>query len=396
MKLLQNIKIGLVLPSVPGYSETFFRSKINGLQENGATVTVFVANAIKSKEGLSCKIVHAPKLNGSKLFIAFTSFRTLLSAFMFNYKVSIHFLAMERKDRGSLNKCLKKLIVNHFILRHKLDWLHFGFGTMALGRENAAEAIQAKMAVSFRGFDIGIYPLKHPNCYKKLFQKVDKIHVISNDISELLQKQGLENTEIITKITPAIDSLFFKNVDVRENSNINLLTVGRLHWKKGIEYTLEALSILDKQGINFHYTVIGDGSERERLVFAVHQLGLEKKVTFAGKLVPDIVKAQLEKSSIYLQYSIQEGFCNAVLEAQAMGLLCIVSDAEGLSENVLDGQTGWVVPKRNPQLFAKKIMEVVLLSKEQKTKISTNAVNRVKAKFNIEKQTQEFVNFYRL
>jgi colanic acid/amylovoran biosynthesis glycosyltransferase len=302
---------------------------------------------------------------------------------------------MERKDGSSLNESLKKLIINDFILRNKLDWLHFGFGTMALGRENVADIIGAKMAVSFRGFDIGIYPLKHPNCYKKLFQKVDKIHVISNDISELLQKQGLENTEIITKITPAIDSLFFKNVAVRENSTINLLTVGRLHWKKGIEYTLEALSILDKQGINFHYTVIGDGPERERLVFAAHQLGLEKKVTFAGKLVPDAVKAQLEKASIYLQYSIQEGFCNAVLEAQAMGLLCIVSDAEGLAENVLNGQTGWVVPKRNPQLFAQKIKEVILLNKEQKTKISKNAVHRVKAAFNIEKQTQEFVDFYK-
>jgi colanic acid/amylovoran biosynthesis glycosyltransferase len=395
MKLLQNIKIGLVLPSAPGYSETFFRSKINGLQENGATVTVFVANATKSKEGLSCKIVYAPKLNGSKLFTSFTSFRTLLSAFAFNYAVSVRFVAMERKDGSSLNEGLKKLIINDFILRHKLDWLHFGFGTMALRRENVAQAIDAKMAVSFRGFDIGVYPLKHPNCYKKLFQKVDKIHVISNDISELLQKQGLENTEIITKITPAIDSLFFKNVHVRENPIINLLTVARLHWKKGIEYTLEALSILDKKEINFHYTVIGDGPERERLVFAAYQLGLEKKVTFVGQLAPDYVKAHLEKSSIYLQYSIQEGFCNAVLEAQAMGLLCIVSDAEGLSENILDDQTGWVVPKRNPQLFAKKIMEVVLLSKEQKTKISTNAVHRVKAAFNIEKQTQEFVDFYK-
>ncbi|MBK7870836.1 MAG: glycosyltransferase family 4 protein [Saprospiraceae bacterium] len=54
-----------------------------------------------------------------------------------------------------------------------------------------------------------------------------------------------------------------------------------------------------------------------------------------------------EKADIYLQYSIQEGFCNAVLEAQAMGLLCIVSDAEGLPENILHGQTGWVVPKGN-------------------------------------------------
>jgi colanic acid/amylovoran biosynthesis glycosyltransferase len=394
MKLLQNIKIGLVLPSTPGYSETFFRSKINGLQKNGATVTVFVANATKSKEKLSCKIVYAPKLNGSKLFIFYTSFRTLLSAFMFNYKVSIHFVAMERKDGSSLNEALKKLVVNHFILRHKLDWLHFGFGTMALGRENVAHAIDAKMAVSFRGFDHYVYPLKNPNCYEKLFSKNVKYHVLSKGMHLSLIKKGISAEKII-KITPAIDSILFKNNTNVHSESMIIITVARLHWIKGLEYTLEALSILKKEGLDFQYILIGDGPERERLVFAVYQLGLENNVTFTGKLAPAEVKSQLEKSTFYLQYSIQEGFCNAVLEAQAMGLLCIVSDAEGLAENVLDGQTGWVFPKRNPQLLAQKIKEIVLLSKEQKTKISTNAVHRVKAEFNIEKQTQEFVAFYK-
>jgi colanic acid/amylovoran biosynthesis glycosyltransferase len=393
MKLLQNVKIGLVLPSVPGYSETFFRSKINGLQENGATVTVFVANAIKSKEGLSCKIVYSPKLNGSKLFISFTSFRTLLSAFMFNYKVSIHFLAMERKDGSSLNECLKKLIVNHFILRHKLDWLHFGFGTMALGRENAAEAIQAKMAISFRGFDHYVYPLKNPNCYEKLFSKNVKYHVLSDGMKNALENLGISKDKI-HKITPAIDTDLFQPA-YKNNNKTHIVTVARLHWIKGLEYTLEALAILHKQGIDFHYTIIGDGSERERLLFAAYQLGLEKKVTFAGKLEPDEVKEYLENSSIYLQYSIQEGFCNAVLEAQAMGLLCVVSDAEGLIENVLDNETGWVVPKRNPKLLGAELQEVFLLSDEQKKSIISKAILRVQKDFTIDKQTQAFVDFYK-
>ena len=76
-----------------------------------------------------------------------------------------------------------------------------------------------------------------------------------------------------------------------------------------------------------------------------------EKVSFKGKLAHMEVKKAMEQADIYLQYSLQEGFCNAVLEAQAMGLLCIVSDAEGLPENVLHGQTGWVVPKRQPALL---------------------------------------------
>lgn len=394
MKALQNKTIGLVLPSVPGYSETFFRSKIAGLQQNGAEVIVFVANSPKLNPSLQNNVYYAPKLNGFKTSVALKSMVILLSAILFNFKKSNHFLALEKKDEHSFRKRLKSLVANHFILTHKVDWLHFGFGTMALGRENVAAVVGAKMAVSFRGFDIGIYPLKHPHCYVALFRKTDKIHVISDDISNLLLQQGFERELIISKITPAIDPSFFLEKEIKQFSKLELATVARLHWKKGLEYTLEALSILKKEGIDFQYTVIGDGPERERLLFATHQLGLEKNITFAGKLTPDEIKVKLSKASLYLQYSIQEGFCNAALEAQAMGSLCIVSDAEGLSENVLNNQTGWVVPKRNPELLAEKIKEVILLSEEKKLDISQNAIRRVRSKFNIQKQTQEFVDFY--
>ncbi len=395
MRALQNKTIGLVLPSTPGYSETFFRSKIAGLQQNGAKVIVFAGNSNKTDHRLTCEISNAPKLNGNIVFVAINSMIELLKAFLFNYKTSVRYLALEKKEGSSFKTRIKNLIANTFILRHKTDWLHYGFGTMALGRENIAQVMGAKMAVSFRGFDIGIYPLKHPDCYQKLFQKVDKIHVISDDITELLYKQGLENKKIITKITPAIDTTFFEKTIRKENGTIQFLTIGRLHWKKGLEYTLEALSILKKQGVDFNYTIIGEGIERERLLFAAYQLGIENNVKFAGKLPHSEVKIHLEQAAIYLQYSIQEGFCNAVLEAQAMGLLCIVSDAEGLSENVLHNQTGWVVPKRKPGLLAEKIREVLALDTKRKNEIADKAVQRVKDEFNVEKQVVEFVKFYK-
>lgn len=393
MKALQNKFIGLVLPSVPGYSETFFNSKIAGLQQNGAEVVVFVANPEKLNPDLTYKVFYAPKLNGFKTFVALKSMAILLSATLFNFKKSIHFLALEKKDEHSFRKRLKSLIANHFILKHKVDWLHFGFGTMAIGRENVAAVVGAKMAVSFRGFDHYIYPLKNPNCYKKLFSRIVKYHVLSNGMQLQLERNGILSKDI-SIVTPAIDIDLFKNKSENNFITLNIITVARLHWIKGLEYTLEALSILKNEGIDFQYTIVGDGPERERLLFATHQLGLEKNVTFVGKLTPDVVKVKLSKASLYLQYSIQEGFCNAALEAQAMGLLCIVSDAEGLSENVLNNQTGWVVPKRNPELLAEKIKEVILLSEEKKLDISLNAINRVRSEFNIQKQTQEFVNFY--
>jgi colanic acid/amylovoran biosynthesis glycosyltransferase len=77
-----------------------------------------------------------------------------------------------------------------------------------------------------------------------------------------------------------------------------------------------------------------------------------------------------------------------------MGKLCIVSDAEGLSENVLDQHTGWVVPKGQPNLLAQKILEVMQKSNQQKEQISQKAIERVKKKFSLDLQSKAFSEFY--
>jgi len=307
------------------------------------------------------------------------------------------FYYLERQSGRGFKQVIENLYLNSHILPIHLDWLHFGFATMALRRENVAQAMGAKMAVSLRGYDIAIYPLKHPDCYNLLWQKVDKVHTISTDLQILAYQQGLSHNKTTVKITPAIDTQQFqRNTPLADTRNkpLRLLTVARLNWKKGIEYTLEALALLKKQGIDFQYTVIGDGEEYERLVFAALQFGIREQVHFAGKMPHEEVKAAMEQSDIYLQYSISEGFCNAVLEAQAMGLLCIVSDAEGLPENVLHGETGWVAPRRHPELLAAQIEEVMQLPPEHHQTIRQRAIQRVREEFNIEKQIEAFLQFY--
>jgi glycosyltransferase involved in cell wall biosynthesis len=386
------MKIGIVLPSVPGYSETFFTSKIKGLQANGFQVILFVNN-FSTKTALNCTIIPSPKFSKSKLKNSFLSFYYFLKTFIFTFKSAHKLYKLNRKDNLTILQSIKNIIINCHILTQKLDWLHFGFGTMAIDRENVAEVIGAKLAVSFRGFDIGIYPIKHPNCYDKLWKKVDKIHVISGDIEDLVSKYGFKDQYKIEKITPAIDIDYFKTNNSERDSN-RIITVARLNWKKGLEYTLEALKIVKENGVEFQYYIIGDGIEIERLQFAVYQLGLKENVFFLGKRSREEVKEEMEKATYYIQYSLQEGFCNAVLEAQAMGLLCFVSDAEGLSENVLDNQTGFVVPKRNSEALAKKIIEVLNLNKVEKQSLTNNAVERINSIFTIDNQIKQFIDFY--
>jgi len=113
-----------------------------------------------------------------------------------------------------------------------------------------------------------------------------------------------------------------------------------------------------------------------------------------GQISPVEVKNEMEWADIYIQPSIQEGFCNAVLEAQAMGLLCIVTDADGLSENILDEKTGWVVPKRSPKKITEKIINILSMDDDRLNQIRKYAVKRVINEFNLERQSQLFRDFY--
>lgn len=386
------MKIGIVLPSVPGYSETFFTSKIKGLQSHGFEVALFVNNYAKNAS-LNCEIIIAPKFSKNKGKNTFVGLLCLLKVVLFHYNNTQNLYQLDKKEGLSFSKRMKSIVLNSHLLTQKLDWLQFGFGTMAIDRENVAAAIGAKMAVSFRGFDHYVYPLKNKECYETLFSKKVKYHVLSNGMKNDLIKQSISKDKIVT-ITPAINTALFSSKSIFKSKN-NFITVARLHWIKGLDYTLEALSILHKKGIDFSYTIIGDGKEKERLQFLVHQLDLQDKVFFLGKLEHKEIQNQLDKATYYIQYSLQEGFCNAVLEAQAMGLICIVSDAEGLSENVINVKTGFVVPKRNSEALATKLIEVMNLPEVEKEILATNAIERIKTNFTIESQVNQFIDFYK-
>ncbi|UPS91665.1 glycosyltransferase [Bizionia sp. M204] len=389
-----NKRIGLVLSTVPRYSETFFRNKISGLQDKGFEVVLFVDYLDPTDYDFGCQVVAAPHFGGGLLTRIWYSFIALVQALFMHPRRSYKLFALNKADGIHLKANIRQLILNQFFFSQNVDWLHFGFGMLAVTRENVAQAMDAKMAVSFRGYDLYLSPLKHPGCYDLLFKKAVRYHVLSEEMKQTLVDYTIlpRNIQVIT---PAINTQFFKGHGLANaNPVLQLITVGRLHWKKGLEYTLEALALLKAAGIAFHYTIIGAGSERERLVFAAHQLGLLDCISFTGKLPQEAVKWQLENASIYIQYSIQEGFCNAVLEAQAMGLLCVVSDAEGLQENVLHAETGWVVPKRQPQLLAKQLVQVIELSTVDKEVIRTRAIRRVRDAFNLHKQQAAFLAFY--
>lgn len=386
--------IGLVLSSVPGYTETFFRNKIKGLQSIGYSVILFVDNGKTNDSNFICKVVSAGIYKGASFKLFYNYIRALFRTLFVHPKRSYMHFKLDKVDGLSRFGCFKNLMLHEHFFNYQLDWLHFGYGMLAHNRENIAQSIGSKMGVSFRGFDLYLSPLKHKNCYERLYRKKITYHVLSNKMKQILIEKSIES-DAVHVITPAIDTELFDHKKTQKSkSKINILTVARLHWIKGLEYTLEAMSVLKSNGVPFYYTIVGDGEDIERLVFAANQLNLTDCVNFVEKQTQQKIKNLMQESDIYVQYSIQEGFCNSVLEAQAMGMLCVVSDADGLMENISNGQTGWIVPKRNPEALAKKIQDVIKLPLEEKEVITQQAIMRVKDKFNLNRQLKLFKEFY--
>lgn len=389
------MRIGLVLPEAPQYSETFFNHKIRGLKKSGFDVIIFSNKKEKKKFEYEIKNSY-PVYEKNYIKQIFILTGVLMITFLKAPKNFMNLFRLERKEGRSITESFKSIYINSHILTEKIDRLHFGFATMALKRENTAEAMGVQMSVSFRGYDINVYPLKNPGCYDLLWRKTDKIHSISDYLYRKAVSTGLSEEIYYKKITPAIDVSQFS---VKENqgyigNKLKILSIGRLNWIKDFETAISAMEILKESGIDFTYSIVGAGAELERLSFAVYQSGLQDRIFFHGKKEHNEINKMMRDSDIYLQTSMQEGFCVSVLEAQASGLLCIVSDADGLKENVKDGVTGWIVKRRDPSAFASKIEYVTGLTDEKRKEISLNARKRVEESFTIEKQNLLFKEFF--
>jgi len=390
------MKIGLILSNIPSKSETFLCAKIIGLLKNGHEVLIF---SDKENKFDLCPVYSLPQIHRLLVVQIIKMLSVYIIIFIKSPFSFLKFLRLEKKDNVTFYERWKNLYLSSHIIIHNLDWVHFGFATLMINRRNTAASINAKMSTSLRGFDIGIYPLKNPQCYFNIWPKINKVHSISKDLLEIAYYEGLPKKTENVIIYPAIDTKYFnakrrKHIKIFGKDKIHFLTVARLHWKKGLEYTIQAMMLLKNQKIPFDYTIIGDGIEKERLIYLINELKLKNEVKFIGAVDHLKTKTFYKNADVYIQYSLQEGFSNSTLEAQSMGLLTIVSDAEGLTENIQNNVTGWVVKKRSPQSLYNKIKEIFTLDLSTLNQISVNAQDRVVNHFSIEKQEKQFNKFF--
>lgn len=388
------MKIALILSSPPGYSETFFRSKIKGLKEKGHEVVLITSKSNRSFD--LCEHQTHPQVYQNKIRQIIAMLWVFLSLIPF-WKQAKRFYSLEKLEGTSTKRIIEKIYINATLLKLNVDWLHFGFATMSLDRELVAKAIKAKMAVSFRGYDIGVYPLKHKGCYQQLWKHLDKVHSISHYLLHRAYQLGLSQSTPYQIITPAVDFSDLPNPKACDNDGkTKIITIARLHYIKGIDDLLKTADHLKNKGVKFEWQVIGDGhqSDLERYHYHRYELGLEEEVKFIGKLNHEQTLESLAKSDLYVQTSLSEGFCNAVLEAQALGKLCVAFNSGALAENIKDRETGFLAKSFSPESLSQEIIKVNNFAEVDKQKISQQAQERVQKDFNLNQQKEAFNQFY--
>lgn len=136
--------------------------------------------------------------------------------------------------------------------------------------------------------------------------------------------------------------------------------VGRLSVEKGVANLLEAVALLEREGLGPlpEVTLIGDGPDRSLLADRVAALGWNGRVRFAGQLDRAGLNAALDRADFCVQPSLSEGYSKAWLDAFAHGLPVLASEA-GAARAVIGDERGWLVAPGDVPMLAARLREVL-------------------------------------
>lgn len=280
-------------------------------------------------------------------------------------------------------------------LSDKVDVVHFEWNNQATSFCESFALLKKPFVVSVRGRGVTSQPLIDPNLAKRLpivFDKATLIHALGNDLVPYIRRytSGVDKVRIVT---PAVNLSTIPQKKTYDGRLIRILTVADLVWKKNLLLSIITFYQLHLEFPELEYWIIGDGPLKEALLFIRNELKLEHCVKLFGILPHHEVMMHMATCDIFLMPSLQEGFCNAVIEAQAAGLPVVVSDADGLRENIAPGETGFVVSRWDPlALFS--ALRSLIVNKELRKQMGQQGIKRAHALYNIQHQLEKFEALY--
>lgn len=126
--------------------------------------------------------------------------------------------------------------------------------------------------------------------------------------------------------------------------------VGHMRIGKGQDVAVRAWPSVLETDPEARLLLIGNGPLEEELRSTAAELGVAHRVVFAG--ARDDVQEILRRSTLVVLPTRMEALPTALLEAAACGVPSVATDVGGVPEVVVDGETGWLVDRPAPELFA--------------------------------------------
>ncbi|MFC1584251.1 glycosyltransferase family 4 protein [Fibrobacterota bacterium] len=401
------MKIVILVPGFPKLSETFIINKFLGLLRMDIDVSIVCQRKNTSdwqyfpqlaRDRKLRKKIHAIPPHGSAFPVVFLFPFVFLFALFAHPAKTVRYLVRGKKKFGL--SLIKRFYLDAKLIQTSPDIIHFEFGALAARQMYLSELLNCRLVVSFRGYDINYVGLEDPGYYTRVWRQAHALHFLGKDLWNRAKKRGCPESKPVYFIPPAIDTGLFNPGEKEQiaergtpESPLRILSVGRLEWKKGYEFALQSIRVLREKGIHCHYRIIGTGEHINALICARRHLELDSCVEILGPLQPAGVKKEMERSDVFLQASVSEGFCNAVMEAQAMKLPVVCTDADGLGENVKHGVTGFVVPRRSPRALA-DAMEKLARNPFLRHEYGEAGRNRIMNKFQLNDQIKLFADMY--
>jgi glycosyltransferase involved in cell wall biosynthesis len=201
-----------------------------------------------------------------------------------------------------------------------------------------------------------------------------------------------------TVVPLGIDLEFFRQPRTEEVEALRsryqpplLLFVGLLRYYKGLDYLIRAMPDIDARLL-----VVGSGPMAEEWQALVNSVGLTKKVFFAGRVEDERLPAYFQACDVFVLPASHRSEAFGVVQAEAMACGKAVVCTElgtGTSYVNVDGQTGLVVPPRDPNALAVAINRL-LGDEELRTQMGARAGERARQEFSHEVMIDRVVRIY--
>ncbi len=242
---------------------------------------------------------------------------------------------------------------------------------------------------------------------RKLLTKRAAAYIAYGNLAkEYLKTLGTDKKEVFIAMN-TVDTHFFEIKDKVLNSEVsqarmehfsstkNILYVGDLIKRKGVDFLIRAINELNKQHSDFCLHLVGDGPERQKLEEYCQNRQIHGKVYFWGHKSQKELLQMFTISDIFVFPTLFDPWGLVLNEAMAAGLPVIASKYAGATYDLVeDGVNGFVVDPYDVGDMANKI-GIMLKDDQLRKKMGINTKKIIRAKCTIEKSAQGFISAVR-